>query len=205
MVDASTVRTWVSQAVAGDVLALQKLLVVHHGRLRAHAGQRLPPALRTKVEPEDLLQQVYTEAARCISDFHDSGPDSFYRWLKRILDSKMIDAYRFYHAGARNIASEVPENAAGSQIASLVARAALDTLTPSRILVRREATALVLAALVALPEDYRRVLELRFMQGLALAQVATAMNRSMAAVQMLSGRALRRLRDGLRDLSRIPL
>ena len=49
--------------------------------------------------------------------------------------------------------------------------------------------------------DYREVLDLRFLKGYALAEVAATMRRSPAAVQMLSARALRQLRAAVVRLS----
>ncbi len=202
MVSDPTSREWINRAVRGDVLAVQKLIMVHHARLRAIAYRRISPALHAKIEPEDVLQQVYTDAIQRIGELQDRGEDAFFRWLRRILESKLVDAHRYYHAAARDVKREVPPVPTPSGHDWLAARVALDTLTPSRIVARDEASALLMAALAGLSEDHRRVLELRFLKGCPLVHVAELMGRSTAAVQMLSARALQQLRRALVHLSR---
>ena len=198
-----TLQAWISEAVGGNLLAIQKLIVIHHIRLRAIAGQRIAPVMRAKIDPEDILQEVYTDAVRSISRFENKGPDAFFHWLARILESKLIDIHRFYQAAGRDIRREVSPVDRPSAYESLATRAVLDSLTPSRIMARSEAESLLMAAMAGLSTDHQRVLELRFLKGLTLTQVSSLMDRSPAAVQMLSARALRRLRHSLAQLSRV--
>jgi len=198
------VCTWLGRAAQGDAVALQRLILLYHPRLRAIAAARITRRLRGKIDPDDVLQQVYIEAVQRIGEFHYRGRGSFLHWLRRLLDSRLADAHRRFHAARRDVRREVAEADRPSDYDRLAGRAALDTVTPSRIVRRQEAQALLMAALAGLPPDYRRVLELRFLKGCPLAEVAACMNRSPAAVQMLSGRALRRLRLCLRQLSNPP-
>jgi len=202
---ANPARLWLSQAASGDPLAIQKLILLHHARLRPIAAQRMPAALREKLEPEDVLQEVYAAALRQFHRFEPRGPDAFFRWLVRILDSKLIDAQRRYRAAARDVRREAPGAAADtpSGYEQLAARVAIDSLTPSRVVAREELESRLLAALAGLSHDHRRVLELRFLRGRPLREVATEMQRSAAAVQMLCGRALRELRTALQRLSEV--
>ena len=202
MASDETTRSWINQAAGGDVLAVQKLIMVHHGRLRALADERMAAPMRAKLEPDDVLQQVYADVVQHMAEFEYRGSDSFFTWLVRILESKLIDAHRFFHAAARDLDREVPAAERPSGCESLAAHAALDSVTPSRIIARDEVDALVMAALAGLSADHRRVLELRFLKGHPVSEVSELMGRSPAAVQMLSARALRRLRQSLSQLSR---
>jgi RNA polymerase sigma-70 factor (ECF subfamily) len=203
MSDEPTIRAWLAQAAAGDALAVQKLILIHHGRLRTLAAQRIDPQLRGKLEPEDVLQQVYVDVVRRIGEFEYRGPDSFLHWLKSVLEAKLVDFHRHYHAAARDLDREVAEAQMPSGYEALAAHAAIDSLTPSRVIAREEAESLLLAALAGLSDDHRRVLELRYLRGQPLADVAEAMQRSPAAVQMLCGRAIRQLRAVIRQISGI--
>lgn len=193
------IENWLRRAAAGDALALQKLLLAHHDRLRALAEGRLSPELRAVVAPEDLLQQVYVRALE--APLEDRGPRAFFAWLVRILEGRLVDAHRTWHAARRDRDREVRAAEAPSRFGELCERAALDTTTPSRVFSRREEEALVMAALAGLSADHRRVLELRYLEGLSLAETGRRMSRSAEAVQMLAARAVRRLRDGVRQLS----
>lgn len=68
---------------------------------------------------------------------------------------------------------------------------------------REEAESLLLAGLAGLSEDHRRVLELRYLKGCRLTDIAATMDRSPAAVQMLCGRAMRELRAAIQQISGI--
>lgn len=199
----AAIQTWLGQAAAGDVVAVQKLILMHHGRLRAAAVRRLASGLKGKLEPEDLLQQVYVDVLRRIREFEYRGPDSFFRWLRGILEAKLIDFHRHYHAAARNVAREVSPGNAPSRYEALAAHAAIDSVTPSRVVRRAEAESLLLAALAGLSDDHRRVLQLRYLEGHRLADVAAMMKRSPAAVQMLCARALRQLRAAIHQISEV--
>ncbi|MFQ5428766.1 MAG: RNA polymerase sigma factor [Phycisphaerae bacterium] len=201
MESGASVESWLRQAAGGDRLAVQKLILLYHGRLRSIAARRIPRSMRAKLEPEDILQEVYADVIRRIGEFQDQGESAYFRWLTTILASKLADAQRFFRAAARDVAREIPAAARPSGLESLAARVAFDSVTPSRIIARREAEALLMAAMAGLSDDHRRVLRLRFLEGCPLAEVAKLMNRTAPAVQMLSARALRRLRRALVDLS----
>jgi RNA polymerase sigma-70 factor (subfamily 1) len=201
MAKGKTTRHWLDQAAQGDRLAVQKLILLHHSRLLALARKRLPPELRGKIDPDDVLQQVYTDAVKRINVFEVRGKDAFFAWLSRILESRLTDVRRFYHAQARDVAREVVPRQRPSLFGALIERASVDSVTPSRVVARKESEALLHAALAGLPEDHRRVLELRFLKGLSLVNAAREMARTPAAIQMLSARALRELRRALRNLS----
>jgi RNA polymerase sigma-70 factor (ECF subfamily) len=203
MTDEATIQIWLAQAAAGDALAVQKLILLHHGRLRAAAIRRMGAELRGKIEPEDLLQQVYVDVVRRMGEFEYRGPGSFHHWLKGILEAKLIDFHRHYHAAARDVAREVTAGQPASGYEALAAHAAVDSVTPSRVVRREEAESLLMAALAGLPDDHRRVLELRYLKGQRLADVAVIMHRSPAAAQMLCARAMRQLRKAIQRISAI--
>lgn len=196
-----TSKTWLLQAAGKDSFAVQKLIMLYHPRLRSMARRKLPLDLRGKLDAEDVLQQVYIDVVRHVKDFDFQNPDAFYRWLERILHSKLIDARRHFRAAARSPAKEIAERGSVCNYESLAVRAAVDTTTPSRVAARAESKSLLLAALAGLSDDHRRILELRFLQGRPLVEVAGMMQRSPAAAQMLCARALRQLRASVQRLS----
>ena len=190
----STIRDWVERAAAGDLLAVQKLIVMHHHRLRAAAVARTSPERFGRIEADDLLQQAYVDVVAHIGGFKYRGPSSFFHWLERILESKWLDARRYHRAAARSITREARPADTASGYEALAARVPIDSMTPSRVVAREEAHSLLMAALAGLSDDHRRVLQLRYIEALSLTDTAARMNRTPAAVQMLSTRALRQLR-----------
>ena len=69
--------------------------------------------------------------------------------------------------------------------------------TPSQSIARHEAVGAVRVALTGLTEDYREALQLRYVQGLPVAEVAETMKRTPRAVHNLCRRGLQELRAAL--------
>src|SRR5688572_15553327 len=106
----------VNRAVAGEPLALNRLLLMHYGPLAARIEKRIPRRLRTLVTTEDVLQEVFAEAFRTMAGFRPAGPDAFYRWLVTIADHRLVDAVRAHRAAKRG-GGRVAVNLAQSSIA----------------------------------------------------------------------------------------
>ncbi len=71
---------------------------------------------------------------------------------------------------------------------------AVDVHTPSQSVASHEA---VQVAMAGLKDDYREALHLRYITGLPVTEVASRMNRTDRAVQMLCHRGLQKLRAAL--------
>ncbi len=74
---------------------------------------------------------------------------------------------------------------------------AADQTSPSQKAIRHEQLIRLADALAQLPDDQRQSVELRHLHGLATAEIAQRMNRSVAAVGWLLQRGLRALRGSL--------
>jgi RNA polymerase sigma-70 factor (ECF subfamily) len=199
MTQASQIGSWVQAAAEGDQLAVAKLLAAYHPKLRARVRTRMDRALQPRLEPEDILQQVYLQVLRELDRFEDRGPDSFLNWVGKILDNTMIDARRAAHRQARDVAREVPNRppARTGSYWNLIDQIYADASSPSRIARREEAVGALLACLTELSDIHRQVIQMRFLQGLAVAEVAARLERSEAAVVALSRRALEALRKSM--------
>src|SRR5437762_1352259 len=84
-------------------------------------------------------------------------------------------------------------------LARLEAFLAADLTSPSGRAERNERLLRLADALARLPEDQRRSVELRHLQGLPLAEIAARMERSVDAVVGLIHRGLRALRRDLEE------
>jgi len=207
MVAKDQTQIWLEEAKSGDQLAISKLLAIYHPMLRARADSRLDRHLKAAIEAEDILQQVYIQVIREFSSFQDRGPNSFLNWVFTILDNKLIDVRRAAHRQRRDVARNIPA-AGGTKVESywnLFDQLNADDGTPSRFVRRDEALGALLACVSNLPEAYRRVIQLRFLEGRPVAEVAQLLDKSEAAVVALSKRALDALRksmDGLGEFTR---
>jgi RNA polymerase sigma-70 factor (ECF subfamily) len=199
MTERSRTELWVRASQRGDRLALAKLLARCHLQLRTWAEARMDAALRARIDPDDVLQEVYLDVARRIDRFEDRGPGSFLSWVRAILDQKVVDARRVAHYKVRDIDREVPA-AVGSGSSSywnLLDNLYAESGTPSRVVRREEAVNALLTCMTHLSEAHRQVIQLRFLNGLSVDEVAGRLGKSKAAVVALTGRALEALRTSM--------
>ena len=199
MTELSQTETWVTAAQRGDRLALSKLLTTYHPQLRAWTAARMDAPMKARSGPEDILQQVYFDVAQQIERFDNRGPGAFLSWVQTILDHKLVDARRAAHCQARDVNREVPA-VAGSGSSSywnLLDDLYAGSGTPSREVRREEALSALLMCVSNLSESHRQVIQLRFLEGLPLEEVAARLGKSKAAVVALSKRALEALRTSM--------
>jgi RNA polymerase sigma-70 factor (ECF subfamily) len=170
------------RALDGDEAALEGLLGRIRPRLVLWIAARLSPDLRTRVDPEDLAQEVLLAVHRGLGGFEDRGSRTFFGWLFRLAENRIRDAADYFDAAKRQPAE----------------RARRTQTSPSGALVRAERLARVRDAVATLPEDYRRVIQLRRLEEREVAEVARILDRSENAVRILYCRALAALESELK-------
>jgi len=193
---------WHEKAQQGDPLAVAGLLAAMFPVLQARAKARMDPVLKTKLDPEDILQEVYLDVFRRIDHFDDRGPDSFGNWVLTILDSKLADAARALHRRKRDIAREVhPKGHAGSDsYGNLLDQLYGEAGSPSHVVRRDEALGSMLACMTRLPEQDQQVIRMRFLEGHSVREVAARLNATEAVVVAATKRALGALRKSMDQL-----
>jgi RNA polymerase sigma-70 factor (ECF subfamily) len=159
------------------------------------ARARLDGRLRSKLDPADLVQQTMTRALERREQFRGASDEQRAAWLRTLLAHVMVDALRKH---ARPDGAERSLEAALEQSsARLEALLAADQTSPSGRVEKHERLVRLADAMEALPEDQRRSIELKHLQGLPLVDVARQMNRSVPAVAGLLQRGMRTLRIDL--------
>lgn len=138
------------------------LLERAESRLRVLLHFKMRGALRAALDPEDLLQEVWSEAARSLRRFEYRGPGSFHRWLAGILSNKLLHAAR----GLPRVPTPETDALRPESHESLFAALAKTRSGVSRDARKREAEERVRSVLEALPEPLRRAILLRFYEGL---------------------------------------
>ena len=208
MTERNQTGTWVAAARGGDRVALAKLLARCHPQLRHWAEARMDAAMKARNDPDDILQEVYIDVARQIHGFEDRGPGSFLSWVRAILNQRLIDAQRAAHCPARDVNREVSvAGAAADSYWDLLDNLYAESGTPSRAVRRQEALDALLTVLTELSASHRQVIQLRFLDGLSVAETAARLETSEAAVVALTRRALDALRksmDRLGEFTRGP-
>jgi len=192
-------------AVAGDEVALQRLLLAHHDSIAAHVAARLPADIAHVISTDDVLQQAYITAVRKINGFEPRSVGGFHTWLTRIADHCLSDLAQAQHCrkrGGGRVVGDVPVGQRDASVIGLLELVARDSRTPTRVASLHEAIAALEDALSTLPQDQRLALGLRYLEGLSVAATAENMGRTEGAVKMLCNRAVEQLREKLGDISR---
>ena len=188
-------------AVAGPIGAveLQRHLLARADGLRRYVAAKIPAPLAGVLSADDILQETFVAAFRHVRSFVPDGPDALDRWLITIVNRKLIDAFKAAQRLKRGGQGLVfrDERGRSLSLAGLLARFAAPRGTPSREVSVREAADAVQKALGRLRPDRRQAIMMRFIDGLALRQIAGRMGKSSAAVNSLLFHGLRELRSRL--------
>jgi len=187
------------EARAGDAATLGRLLELYRRYLALLARVQIGHRLQGKVDASDIVQETFLEAHRNFPRFRGTSEGELVRWLRQILAANLADLLRRYlGAQGRDVRLEREIEDAFDRSSVLLDRGLVaQQSSPSQQAARREQAVLLADALGRLPEDYREVLILHHLEGLAMAEVAGRMGRSVEAVKKLWARALERLRHFL--------
>jgi RNA polymerase sigma-70 factor (ECF subfamily) len=141
-----------------------------------------------------VVQQTFLEAHRDFAQFRGGNASALRLWLHRLLRNNVANVNRYYRAARRGVRREQPFDA-GDSLSAAGPGVAADTLSPSGHAVANEQAEALAQALERLPEDYRRVITLRHLQGLSFDEIGNQMNRSANAAQLLWMRAIERMQQ----------
>lgn len=165
-----------AKAKHADPTALAALYDQYVGRIYSYVYHRVGQAELA----EDLTGQVFMRMLEAIRTGH-GWRTSFSGWLYRIAHNLVIDHYRRRNQTSTVELEEVPSLTASEGDPARAVEARLD----------RER---VRAALNRLTEEQAQVVSLRFLEGLSISEVATAMDKTEGAVKALQYRAILALR-----------
>ena len=188
-------RELVQRIRDGDQSAFRELFGRYEAASRARVHRKLPLALRRKVDPEDVLQDAYLVAAQRFEGFEGKYEGSFGSWVAQIVAFKTREVVRHYMDTARRDAHLEVTRGARPDTSYFRGR----RTTPSQAFFAGELQARVESAMVALPDDDRRIIHLVQVQDLTLRQAAAELDCSYEATKKRYSRALARLRE-LMDL-----
>jgi RNA polymerase sigma-70 factor (ECF subfamily) len=192
----------IDAARQGSRHALGKLLENYRNYLLLVANQELDPALQAKGGASDLVQETFLKAQRAFAQFEGGTEGELLAWLRTILMNNLASLHRDFHTEKRQLLRERPLDN-NSHVAPTLLELKAGVETPSELVIAQEDAQLLQQALARLPDDYRKVIELRHQDGLSFGDVGRRMNRSAEAVRKLWCRAIQRLSKELNPSSQV--
>jgi RNA polymerase sigma-70 factor (ECF subfamily) len=183
---------------------LREALIARIPWLRKHIDRRIPDRFRSVISADDILQETWIAANRGAATFVDERPDAIDRWLMTIANSRLIDGLRAVRTVKRGAVARVARRGERqmTSLCDLLDRVKSPLRTPSSESARLEAAHAVGITLTRLPADYRRVIRLKYFEGLTNEQVARRMGKTTDSIRNIAYRGLLQLRDALGSAAR---
>ena len=190
MSDREIDRQLVTRAQQGDRQAFN-LLVEKYQRKLARLLSRF---IRDPAEVEDVTQEAFIKAYRALPAFR--GDSAFYTWLYRI----GINTAKNYLMALGRRAPTSTEVGAEEAEGFEEGEQLRDINTPESVLLSNEIAATVNSTIEQLPEELRRAIQMRELEGMSYEDIAQAMDCPIGTVRSRIFRAREAIAERLRPL-----
>ncbi|MBK8890854.1 MAG: RNA polymerase sigma factor RpoE [Dechloromonas sp.] len=180
----------VERAQAGDRQAFDQLVSKYQRKL----GRLLSRFVRDAAEVEDVTQEAFIKAYRALPSFR--GDSAFYTWLYRI---GINTAKNYLVAQGRRAPTSTQFDSEEAETFDS-ADQLRDINTPESLLMSKQIGETVNSAIDALPEELRRAIVLREIDGLSYEEIADMMNCPIGTVRSRIFRAREAVALKLRPL-----
>jgi len=166
---------------------------------------RLDRRLATRVDPEDVLQEVFLAGQKRIQNLVASPTDSFLIWIRLILRQTIVDLVR-HHLGAqrRSANREVRSTRKiyhADESFSMASRLIANTASPSAVFSKKEMISRVEECLEELGDNDREIIALRHYEELGNKEVAEILGIAEKAASIRYVRALAKLKTTLAKIT----
>lgn len=180
----------VERAQAGDRRAFDQLVSKYQRKL----GRLLSRFIRDSAEIEDVTQEAFVKAYRALPSFR--GDSAFYTWLYRIgintAKNYLVAQGRRAPTSTQFDSEEAETFESGDQLR--------DINTPESLLMSKQIGETVNSAIDALPEELRRAIVLREIDGMSYEEIAEMMDCPIGTVRSRIFRAREAVAEKLRPL-----
>ena len=179
------------RALSGSDSGLGELLESFRASMLAFAGRRIDGQLRRRISSSDVVQETMLTAREKFTSFRGTHPIEFQQWLHRLLFSTLVDGIRRHRTAEKRRTDREDEASVGTIIGSAP--------SPSRVASDNEQAARLLQALQQLPEEDRRIVQLRYLDNWSFEQIATELGVSVATAWRRFQEATERVHRSLRQ------
>jgi len=161
--------------------------------LLRYVRARLPAELGRHVGASDIVQSVLFAVSRQQQMFRGTTEEEFRAWICRIAQNKIIDGLRRYRR--RKMQLEGPGESRGNW------REQVDSETPSGCMSLQEDARRLIFAIGQLPDDVRRIVNLRYAESWTFERIATELNLPISTCRRRWFEGCERLRTQLQALA----
>lgn len=171
-------------------------LTAFEGYLTLLARQQLRSLKLPSADVDDLVQETFKRALQSLEQFRGENSREMATWLRTILTNILRDKMR---REQRVVDEQKLQFDVEQSSVRLDQWLTCRELTPRRRAVQEESFLRMANHLMNLSSDQRMAIELRYLQGMGIKNIAEAMQRSPASVGGLLQRGLKCLRDAMQD------
>ena len=190
MSDREIDRQLVTRAQQGDKQAFNLLVEKYQRKL----SRLLSRFIRDQAEVEDVTQEAFIKAYRALPAFR--GDSAFYTWLYRI----GINTAKNYLMAMGRRAPTSTEVEAEDAESFEEGEQLRDINTPESVLLTNEIAETVNSTIEQLPEELRRAIQMRELEGMSYEDIAQAMDCPIGTVRSRIFRAREAIAERLRPL-----
>lgn len=178
---------------AGDDSAYTLLFEGMRERLRRMVHFRLDPRLVGRIDPEDVVQEIFLAGQQRLYAFREDveGKHPFSMWIRLVGQQSLIDLHRRHLAAGKRSAAKERVFANSHGLSGFVMAS---ITSPSQAAIREEQKIQLQAALESMDEIDREVLTLRHFEDLSNKEVAQLLGIGENAASNRYVRALTRLK-----------
>lgn len=189
---------------AGDEQALADLFEQYRSRLHQVIKVRLDQRLSRRLDVDDILQEVYLDAADRIHHYIDNHSGSFFIWLRLICTQTMANVFR-RHLGAkkRDAKMEISlesRSPVGPNCTPVALQLLGQLTSPSNAAMRDETAKRLESVIASMKPMDREIIMLRHFELLDNKEVAEVLGVTQKASSIRYIRAISRLREVIADI-----
>lgn len=188
----------------GDKSHFAELFTSHRPRLWQIVHFRLNEQVRGRVDPDDVVQEVFIDAEKRLQHFIEGDFPSLFLWLRLVASQTLKNIHRT-HLGTelRSVFRETSEGLVdfgGNTSLCLSHRFVAHLTSPSQAVMKSELIAQVREAIESMSNVDREIVALRHFEELTNQEVAFELGITQKAASIRYMRALERLRAILEKL-----
>jgi RNA polymerase sigma-70 factor (ECF subfamily) len=188
---------WLPAARAGSPEALGQALEACRDYLLRIAQRELGSDLQAKGGASDLVQETVLDAIRDFAHFEGNTEAELLQWLRRLLLNNLADFTRQYRDTAKRQIGQEVQLEGGDSSAERGGGLAAALPSPSGEAMAHEQAEAIHRAVERLPDDYRRVIVLRYQEERSLEEIGDLLGLTANAARKLLLRAVERVQREL--------